>query len=77
MANKNEERYIKINVPQEAIFETAEIIENSDLEATILGTNEDNLISIGINYSIKERENVMEILELLEDFDDDEEDDDE
>jgi hypothetical protein len=72
MAKKDEVRYIEINVPQEVILETAEIIEINELDAAILGKTEDDLVSIGIDYSINQRESIMEILELIEDFNDEE-----
>lgn len=44
MANKKqkEERYMEVNVPEQVMTEVAEIIANSDIEATILGTGEES-----------------------------------
>lgn len=77
MAKKNEVRYIEINVPQEVMLETAEIIENNELDASILGKTEDDLVSIGIDYTTNQRESIMEILERIEDFNDEENDEEE
>ncbi len=74
MGTKNETRYMELNVPQEAMTDVAEIIEENELEATILGTGEDEeTICIGFDYDSKQRENIMEILELIEDYNSDDE----
>ncbi len=61
-------RYMEVNVPQEAMTEVAELIESSAIEASILGTGEEEeSISIGFNYLPEQRDSMMEILELIED----------
>ncbi len=78
MATKNETRYMELNVPQEAMTEVAEIIEENELDATILGTGEDEeTICVGFDYDSKQRENIMEILELIEDYTSDEDNEEE
>ncbi|MBA3664575.1 MAG: hypothetical protein H0W61_10250 [Bacteroidetes bacterium] len=65
---KTAKRYLELNVPQEVMADTAEIIENSDIEATILGrANNEDCITVGFEYAHEQRESIMEILELIED----------
>lgn len=75
---KNDTRYMELNIPQEVMAETAEIIEENQIDATILGKvqNED-CITVGFDYAPEQRESIMEILELIEDHTDDDEDEDE
>ena len=76
MAKQKEEsggRYMELSVPQEIMADTAEIIEQNEIEATILGRAEDeDCITVGFNYAPEQRKNIMEILELIEDYNDDE-----
>ena len=76
MANQNKERdtrYMELSVPQELITDTAEIIEQNEIEATILGiAEEEDCITVGFTYTPAQRENLMEIMELIEDYKDDE-----
>jgi len=74
MAKEKQTRYMEVNVPQEAITEIAELIEDSEIDANILGTGDDEeSISIGFDYTPEQRESMMEILELIEDYNSDEE----
>ena len=80
MAKKKEEesdtRYIELSVPQEIMADTADIIEQNEMEATIIGRgDEEDTVSIGFNYAPEHRNNIMEIMELIEDFNDKEEED--
>ncbi len=78
MAKKNETRYMELNIPQVVMVETAEIIEQNQIEATILGRVEDeDCITVGFDYAPEQRESIMEILELIEDHSDEDEDEDE
>lgn len=66
---RQEPRYMEVNVPSEAMSEVAEIIESSEISANILGTGEEEeTITVGFDYSPQQRESMMEILELIEDF---------
>ncbi len=65
---KNATRYLELNIPQEVMADTAEIIEQNDMEATILGrANNEDCITVGFDYAPEQRESIMEILELIED----------
>ncbi len=69
----DETRYIELNIPQEMMVETAEIIEENEIDATIVGKTEDeDSITVGFDYSPNQRESIMEILELIEDHNSDE-----
>lgn len=73
---KQEPRYMEANVPSEAMSEVAEIIESSEISANILGTGEkEETLTVGFDYSPEQRESMMEILELIEDFKYDENED--
>ncbi|MFM2225335.1 MAG: hypothetical protein RJA07_2716, partial [Bacteroidota bacterium] len=50
-----------------------EIIEEHELENSIVGTNEEEEIVIDVNYENDERSAVMELIELIE-VDDDNDD---
>ncbi len=66
---QNTERYMELNVPQETMTKVAGLVEESEMEANILGTgDEDETISIGFNYTPEQRDSMMEILELIEDY---------
>lgn len=66
---EQEERYMEINVPSEAMSEVAEIIEESEIDANILGTgDEEETITVGFDYTSEQRESMMQILELIEDY---------
>ena len=70
MAKKNETRHLELNIPQDVMAETAEIIEQNEMEANILGKTEDDCITVGFDYAPEQRDSIMEILELIEDFND-------
>ena len=64
-----EPRYMEVNVPSEAMSEVAEIIEASEMDASILGTGEqEETITVGFDYTPEQRESMMQILELIEDY---------
>lgn len=66
---KQEPRYMEVNVPSEAMSEVAEIIERSEINASILGQgDEEETITVGFDYSPEQRESMMQILELIEDY---------
>lgn len=69
-----EPRYMEVNVPSEAMSEVAEIIEASEIDANILGRgDEEETITVGFDYSPEQRESMMQILELIEDYNSSEE----
>ena len=72
-AQIEETRYIELDIPQEIMLETAEIIEANEIEASILGRSEEDedCITVGFEYAQKQRESMMEIFELIEDFNED------
>ena len=71
---ETETRYIELDIPQEMMVETAEIIQEHEIDATIVGKTEDeDAITIGFDYSPEQRESIMEILERIEDFNNGEE----
>jgi hypothetical protein len=73
MAKKNETKHLELNIPQDVMAETAEIIEQNEMEANILGKTEDDCIIVGFDYAPEQRDSIMEILELIEDFNGEEE----
>lgn len=74
MGKQNETRYIELNIPQDLMIETAELIEENELDATVVGTKEDeDAIILGFDYSPDQRETIMEIFERIEDFNNGEE----
>lgn len=71
---RNGEMHMQLDVPEQLMKEIAEIIENSDLDATILGVGDEvETIAIRFEYSSDNRDEMMEILELVEDYSDNEE----
>lgn len=69
----DETRYIELSIPQEVMADTAEIIEQNEMEATILGrAEEEDCITVGFDYAPEHRDSIMEILELIEDHNSDE-----
>ena len=71
-------RYMELNIPQEVMADVAEIIEQNEMEATILGRGEDeDTVTVGFDYAAEHRKNIMEILELIEDYNDEESEDEE
>ncbi len=77
--NKEEEtRYMELSIPQEITSDIAEIIEENDMDANILGRgDEEDTVKVGFDYAPEQRESVMEILELIEDFNNPEEEEEE
>lgn len=66
---KQEPRYMEVDVPSEAMSEVAEIIEVNEIGASILGQgDEEESITVGFDYSPEQRESMMQILELIEDY---------
>ena len=77
-AEASDTRYIELSIPQEIMSDTADIIEQNEMEATIIGRgDEDDTINIGFNYGPEHRNNIMEIMELIEDFNEDDGEEDE
>lgn len=70
MKKKEEEtRYMEMDVPQEILSDIAEIIGDNNIDATILSQGEEqDTIKVGFDYATNQRENIMEILELIEDY---------
>ncbi|MGZ4056059.1 MAG: hypothetical protein ACXVPU_16780 [Bacteroidia bacterium] len=77
MATKKKEeetRYMEMDVPQEILSDVAEIIGDNDIDATILSQGEEqDTIKVGFDYATDQRENIMEILELIEDYNNEDE----
>jgi hypothetical protein len=69
--NESDTRYLELNVPQEIMADTAEIIEQNEMEATIIGRGKDDTVTVGFDYAPEQRKNIMEIVELIEDYNDD------
>ena len=70
----DETRYIELSIPQEVIADAAEIIDRDEMEASIIGRGEEeDSVAVGFNYAPEHRDSIMEILELIEDFNEEEE----
>ena len=65
---QTEQRYMEVDVPEQVMAEIAEIIAENEMQATILGIGDKpESIAIGFDYSPDDREDMMQILELVED----------
>lgn len=67
-------REMEIKVPSGLMPEVAELIEEHELENSIVGA-EDELIVVSVSYAEKKRSVIMELLELIEDYRDENPDD--
>jgi hypothetical protein len=81
MAKQKEEtetKYIEMDIPQDIITDTAEMIEENEIEAALIGTgNEEDCVRIGFEYEPKQREVIVEILEMIQDYNNDTENEEE
>jgi hypothetical protein len=65
---QTENRYMEIDVPEQVMADVADIIGGNEMDAVILGVGDKpESIAIGFNYSPDERDDMMQILELIED----------
>lgn len=58
----------EFEVPVEVIKDFAELIEEHELSNEILGLNEDGDLRIEISYEKDDREALMNLMELIDDF---------
>ena len=66
------DRFIEVNVPEQVMTEVAGIIAESGISGSVFGQGEkEKSVAIGSYYNIDQRESMMEILEVIEDFEDD------
>ena len=76
MAKQKEEtetKYLELDIPQDIMTDTAEVIEENEIDATIIGTgNDEDCIRIGFEYEPEKREIIVEILEMIEEYNNDE-----
>lgn len=62
-------------VPVNSIVEFTEVLEENELEGTIIGTGEDSEIKISVNYERENRDVILDLMEMLDGSDDDGNDD--
>ncbi len=66
------DRFIELDVPEQAMTEVAGIIAESGINGSVFGQGEkEKSVAIGFYYNIDQRESMMEILEVIEDFEND------
>jgi hypothetical protein len=67
---ETEPRYMEVYVPQEVMREVAEVIGNSEIDTSILGIDDDDSenIIISFTYMPRDRDNMMAIIELVDDY---------
>lgn len=69
---QTENRYMEVDVPEQVMADVADIIGGNEMDAVILGVGDKpESIVIGFNYSPDDRDDMMQILELIEDCDND------
>lgn len=67
----------EIAVPAKLIVEVAGILDEHDLNTTLVGSDEDDdTVTLKIEYSKEERDAIHEIEDLITDYEEDGEDDD-
>ena len=62
------------DVPVDSIVEFSELLEENELEGTIIGTGEDSEIKVSVNYERENREVILELMEMLDGGSDDDND---
>ena len=63
------------DVPVDSIVEFAEVLEENELEGTIIGTGEDSGIKVSVNYERENREVILDLMEMLDGESENDEDD--
>jgi hypothetical protein len=52
-------------VPVDLIVEFAEVLEENELEGTIIGTGEDSEIKVAVSYERENRDIILDLMELV------------
>jgi len=60
------------NVPADSIVELAELLEENELEGSIIGTEDESEIKVRVNYEREDRTAILDIMEMLENPDENE-----
>ena len=77
-AQETETKYLELDIPQDIMTDTAEMIEENEIEATIIGTgNDEDCVRIGFEYPSEKRSVIVEILEMIEEYNNDDENEEE
>jgi len=66
MAKQNKTRQFEI--PKDFIGTFFGALENTDLAYELIETNEDNELVVEVEYDSNERDDVMNLIELLDDY---------
>ena len=75
---ENQTKYLELDIPQEIITDTAEMIEENEIDATIIGAgNDEDCVRIGFEYPSEKRNVIVEILEMIEEYNNDDENEEE
>lgn len=53
-------------VPVDSIVEFTEVLEENELEGTIIGTGEDSEIKVSVNYERENRDVILDLMEMLD-----------
>lgn len=66
---ENETKYLEMDIPQDIMTDVAEAIEETEIDATIIGTgNDEDCIRIGFEYEPEQRTVIVKIMELIEEY---------
>lgn len=57
------------NVPADSMVEFAELLEEGELEGSIIGTEDESEIKVRVNYERENRTAILDIMEMLENAD--------
>jgi hypothetical protein len=69
---ENKTKYLELDIPQDIMTDVAEAIEETEVDATIIGTgNDEDCIRIGFEYEPEQRTVIVQILELVEEYNSD------
>jgi hypothetical protein len=63
------------DIPVDSIVEFSELLEENELEGTIIGTGEDSEIKVSVNYERENRDVILDLMEMLDGSDDEGNDD--
>ena len=75
---ETETKYLELDIPQDIMTDTAELIEENEIEATIIGIGSaEDCVRIGFEYEPEKRNVIVELLEMIEEYNNDTENEEE